>query len=147
MAVYLINRLPSPVLHGCTPYSKVYQKDPNYNGLWVFGCVCYPFRFKATRSKLDFKTSCCIFLGYSPSHKGYKCLDLASGNIFISRHVVFDECSFPLHSFSMDSPSPSRSQTSTIPPFPIQLFDSIHGSPIGISSSSLPSARSSGGLT
>jgi hypothetical protein len=29
-------------------------------------------------------------------HKGYKCLDVANGRVYISRDVVFDESIFPL---------------------------------------------------
>lgn len=82
--IYPINKLPTPIFNGSTLYFKVYYKDPNYNGLRVFSCACYPFRSKSTHSKLDFKNSSCIFLGYSSPHKGYKCLDSANGNIFIS---------------------------------------------------------------
>lgn len=35
------------------------------------------------------------FLGYSPIHKGYKCLHVPTGNVYISRDVVFDEHLFP----------------------------------------------------
>src|SRR5438105_7762040 len=33
--------------------------------------------------------------GYSSDHKGYCCLDLSTNRIIVSRHVVFDEASFP----------------------------------------------------
>ena len=37
----------------------------------------------------------CVFLGYSSSHRGYKCLHVPSGRLYISRHVIFDENLFP----------------------------------------------------
>jgi hypothetical protein len=53
--------------------------------------------------KLSPRSTPCIFLGYSDHHKGYRCLDLHSNKI-ISRHVVFDETSFP---FATHPASPS----------------------------------------
>ena len=47
-----------------------------------------------SKHKLAFKTSKCVFLGYSSFHKGYKCLH-PSGRIYIARSVTFDEPSFP----------------------------------------------------
>jgi histone deacetylase 1/2 len=45
----------------------------------------------------------CVFLGYSPHHKGYVCFDRHSNRTIISRHVIFDETSFP---FATDSSPP-----------------------------------------
>ena len=36
-----------------------------------------------------------VFIGYSPQHKGVKCLDVSTGRVYISRDVVFDETVFP----------------------------------------------------
>ena len=62
--------------------------------LSVFGCLCYPYLRDFNKHKFDFHTSKCIFIAYSPSHKGYKCLT-SSGKIHILRHVIFDETVFP----------------------------------------------------
>ena len=45
----------------------------------------------------------CVLLGFPDSHKGYRCLDLSTNRIIISRHVVFDDQQFP---FSRNSPAP-----------------------------------------
>jgi hypothetical protein len=52
------------------------------------------------------RSSACAFLGYSPHHKGYCCMDLVTQRIIISRHVVFDESTFPFA-----SPQPSSTAT------------------------------------
>jgi len=44
---------------------------------------------------MDFLSKNCIFIGYSINHQGYKCLDVITGKIFISYHVVFDESIYP----------------------------------------------------
>ena len=49
----------------------------------------------------------CLFLGYSPLHKGYKCLD-RSGRVYITVHVHFNKSEFPyLEMFSSFTSSQS----------------------------------------
>jgi hypothetical protein len=84
----------------------------------VFGCACYPNTAATSSHKLDPRSTLCVFLGYSPDHKGYRCFDLASRRVLISRHVVFDESSFPF-------PAPLLLRSLTHPPcFPLTRWSS-----------------------
>jgi hypothetical protein len=40
----------------------------------------------------------CVFLGYSSEHKGYQCLNFDTNRFLVSRHVIYDESSFPFAS-------------------------------------------------
>ena len=92
---YLINRLPSRVIGNSTPLERLYHQKPDYNSLKIFGCSCYPNLRPYNRHKLDFRSTQCVFIGYSNLHKGYKCLEVSTGRVYISRDVVFDETLFP----------------------------------------------------
>ena len=46
-------------------------------------------------TKFDPKSLHCVFLGYNDKYKGYRCLYPPTGRVYISRHVLFDELSFP----------------------------------------------------
>ena len=93
---YLINRLPTPVLANKSPFFLLNFQFLDYKFLKSFGCACFPFLRPYNSHKLDFHSKECVFLGYSSHHKGYKCLD-ASGRIFVSKDVVFNEAKFPFH--------------------------------------------------
>jgi hypothetical protein len=95
-ATHLLNRLPSKAVRHPTPHFALYGTAPSYDHLRVFGCACYPNTSATAPHKLSPRYTRCLFLGYSPDHKGYRCLDLTSHRIIISRHVNFDEDVFPL---------------------------------------------------
>ena len=40
-AVYLINRIPSPLLSHKSPYSILFKSNPDLTPLKVFGCLCF----------------------------------------------------------------------------------------------------------
>jgi hypothetical protein len=102
-AVFLINRWPSSSINNDIPYYLLHHKMPDYSILRVFGCPCYPNLSATTRHKLAPRSSACVFLGYPPSQKGYRCLDLSNRKIIISRHIIFDAIHFP---FAASKPQP-----------------------------------------
>jgi histone deacetylase 1/2 len=79
-ATFLINVLPSKVINFETPTERLLQVTPNYDGLRVFGCACWPNLRPYNKRKLAFRSKRCVFLGYSPLHKGFKCLDVSTGH-------------------------------------------------------------------
>lgn len=104
-ATYLLNRHPTKTLNFSTPFFALYGAPPSYSHLRVFGCKCYPNLSATAPHKLSPRSTLCVFLGYSPDHKGYRCLDLSSNRIIISRHVTFDESSFPFAESNSNTPS------------------------------------------
>ncbi|WVZ91847.1 hypothetical protein U9M48_037969 [Paspalum notatum var. saurae] len=97
-ATYLINRLPSTASPASTRHHALFGTPPRYDHLHVFGCACYPNTSATAPHKLAPRSTRCVFLGYSPDHKGYRCFDLTSRRVLISRHVVFDESDFSFSS-------------------------------------------------
>ena len=95
VAVYLINRLPTPVLSTQSPFQKLFGRSPNYSNFRIFGCACFPWLRPYNNHKLDDRSLQCVFLGYSLTQSAYYCLHIPSGRIYVSRHVQFDESSFP----------------------------------------------------
>lgn len=91
-AVFLINRLPSTVLDMHSPYQRLLHKKVNFES---FRSRCYPYLRDYAQDKFSPKSLPCVFMGYSTRHKGYSCLYPPTGRLYISRHVVFDECFFP----------------------------------------------------
>ena len=82
--VFLINRLPSPLLDGKTPYELLFGKQPDYSMLLTFGCLCFPHLKDYSPNKLSPKYASCIFLGYSTLHKGFQCLDRMTHRVYVS---------------------------------------------------------------
>jgi hypothetical protein len=96
-ATYLLNRRPCSSVNNVVPYTILYNKTPDYSHLRVFGCLCYPNLSATTPHKLAPRSAACVFLGYPSSHKGYRCLNLTTRRVIISRHVVFNETAFPFY--------------------------------------------------
>jgi transposase InsO family protein len=126
-AIYLINRLPTPTLSYLTPYFKIFHRSPDYHLLRTFGCTCYPLLRPYNQHKLNFRSKKCVFMGYSPHHRGYRCLDLSTHRIYISRDVVFNEQEFPAKTMlSLPVPNVPANPSESVPmPLPTPPGNSL----------------------
>lgn len=156
---YLINRMPCRALNMESPFSKLFHKEPNLTTLKVFGCACYPLLRPYNQFKVQPRSEQCVFLVYALDYKGYLCLQPHTDRIYISRHVIFDEDTFPFRTTSFHPPltnlpssrsilssrpvvsqSPSRLDDSQVSPaFSVSLHspvphtrESIGSSPINV---------------
>jgi len=93
--VFLINRVPTPVLNNQSPYHVLYNTLPDINSFKVFGCLCYASTLQAHRTKLQSRARKYIFLGYKSGYKGFVLYDLNTKEIFISKNVTFHESILP----------------------------------------------------
>ena len=93
-ACYMINRLPSSVLNGKSPFSLVYGREPNLSHLRSFGCLCFAVILKGS-DKFSEKAEKCVLIGYASGKKAYKLLSLENRSVLYSRDVKFYETVFP----------------------------------------------------
>jgi hypothetical protein len=115
-AAYLINRLPSLVIDHATPLEHVFHQSLDYSSLRAFGCACWPNLRPYNTHKLVFLSKQCVFLGYSTLHKGYKCLDVDTGRVYVSRDIVFDEKIFPFAAMHKNAGARLKSEISCLHP-------------------------------
>nr|KYP62171.1 Retrovirus-related Pol polyprotein from transposon TNT 1-94 [Cajanus cajan] len=95
-ATYLINRMPSRILNFNTPYSTLQTSYPTSRiltsiPLKIFECLAFIHNLNPHRNKLDPKSIKCIFLGYSPHQKGYKCYSPHTRKLYHTMDVIFFE--------------------------------------------------------
>lgn len=93
--VYCINRLPSKTTNFASPFSLLFYYK-------VFGSICFSLILKNMRNRFQPTSIYFCFLGYSISHKAYKCLRLKDSTIVISRHVQFFDDVFPFKDYKTD---------------------------------------------
>ncbi|GJW82025.1 putative RNA-directed DNA polymerase [Tanacetum coccineum] len=74
---YLINRLPSSVLNGKSPFELVYGFKPKLSHLRSFGYLCFSSILNSF-DKFSPKSEKCVLIGYSATKKAYKVYGLES---------------------------------------------------------------------
>ena len=120
-SVFLMNRMPTPVLRNHSTFQKLFQTTPNYHKLHTFGCLCFPWLRPYAPNKLENRSLPCVYLGYSLTQSGYQCLDPVSARVYTSRHVRFNENVFPYHTLINPAPLP-KPQDLVFPPEPYTII-------------------------
>ena len=115
-ATHIINMFPTLILHNKSPWEVLFNTKPYLLHLRTFGCTCFPFLKPYNKHKLQPHTTPCIFLGYPAYSKGYICLDPSTLQLYISRHVLFNEYEFlALQTTSLPAvPSSDTSSSSSV---------------------------------
>jgi hypothetical protein len=83
---YTINRLPTPLLDGKSPFEILFGRSANYANIHPFGCRVYHCLHDYMAYKFSPHSVPCIFLGYNPFHKGFCCLNPFTYRIYITHH-------------------------------------------------------------
>ncbi|KAH9769282.1 hypothetical protein KPL71_011940 [Citrus sinensis] len=88
---YIVNQSPSTAIGLKTAIEMWIRKPTDYSYLHAFRCPVYVMYNAQERTKLDPKSTRCIFLGYADGVKGYHLWDPTAHKIVISRDVIFVE--------------------------------------------------------
>ncbi|TYK16819.1 reverse transcriptase [Cucumis melo var. makuwa] len=95
-AAHLINRMPTRILHLQTPLECLKEFYPSTClvsevPLRVFGCTAYVHSFGPNQTKFFPRAQACVFVGYPPHQRGYKCFHPSSRKYFVTMDVTFCE--------------------------------------------------------
>ena len=105
--VRILNATPTSALENMMPYEAWHKEKPNLSMLRVFGCRAYMHVQKQNRCGLEPHTRKCVYSGFENGYKGWKCYDLQTKSIVISRDVIFDETISPGLSIQKESDKPT----------------------------------------
>ena len=94
-AAHLINRTPSRLLGGKSPYQLLHGSAPRYNTLRVFGCLCFAQKCPKNQDKFATRSHRCLFVGYPHGKNAWNVYDIENNKFFTSRDDVFFEDQFP----------------------------------------------------
>ena len=90
-SVYLLNKSPTKSLEGKTPYEAWTGIKPNVDHLRVFGCLAHLKTVLGNLKKLEDRSKPMVFIVYEKGRKSYRVYDPFTGNIHLTRDVIFEE--------------------------------------------------------
>ena len=79
------------VFHKSYPTTQLSSSLP----LKIFGCTAFIHIHSHNQGKLEPRATKCVFVGYAPTQKGYKCFEPISKKMFVTMDVTF----FELHPY------------------------------------------------
>ena len=124
MATYFLNHFPSKAASHPTPLFSLFDATPPMSTFGSSGVPAIPIPPPPLLTNLP-SIFLLSFPRLLPDHKGYRCLDLPTRGIVISRHVVFDEDDFPLTDSSPSSDLDSLFDDACVDvPLPLASFTS-----------------------
>ena len=117
-AAHLINRMSFRILHLQTPLDCLKESYPSTRlvfevPLRVFGCTAYVHNFGPNQTKFTPRAQACVFVGYPPHQRGYKCFHPPSRKYFVTMDVTFceDRPYFPVSHLQGESVSEESNNT------------------------------------
>ena len=78
-------------VHKLTPYEIFVGRNPILSHLKVFGTIAKVRIPNEIREKPNMKSKECLLIGYSSAKKAYKCFNISTQTVRVSRDVVFDK--------------------------------------------------------
>ena len=90
-SVYVINRIPSSVIAGLSPFERLYGSTPYSSELLVFGSTCFVLLAKVERDKLSKKKICYLCVCFWVMALNKRDIDAMTQKLRVSRHVTLWE--------------------------------------------------------
>ncbi|CAA7037263.1 unnamed protein product [Microthlaspi erraticum] len=109
-ACHLINRTPSTLLNGKTPFEILHGVAPSYTTLKVFGSLCHARNILRDKDKFGERSRRCVFMGYPFGQKGWRVWDIEKQEFFCVKGCVFEETVFPFASVIKQNDDMPRQQ-------------------------------------
>ena len=66
----LVNRTPTSIFRGKTPYEILFKVKPTYDHVKIFGCLCYVHQRPKQKDKFASRNRKCMFVDYPFGKKG-----------------------------------------------------------------------------